>query len=120
MSSRNVPSLVRDHTRQLGLVVGGLDHAAVDIEVAPRPRKSIDLVRINYLDRDRHLDVRVEDNILPHAIYILRDNRIRDEFRLPVNLRCELPTESDFLVNRIKIYLTFVDIPLTDHQRVVF
>src|SRR5262245_43030330 len=42
MSCRNVPGLVSDHARQLGLVVGGLDHAAVDVEMAARQRKGVD------------------------------------------------------------------------------
>src|SRR5262249_37029794 len=120
MSGRNVPGLVRYHTRQLRLVVGGLEHAAVDVEMAARQRKGVDLVRVNHLDRDRRLDVRVEDDILPHAVDKLGDNRVSDELRFPIDLGGELAAESDLLVDRVEIYLAFVDVPLADHQRVVF
>src|SRR5262245_65425707 len=63
MSGRNVPGLVRYHTRQLRLVVGGLEHAAVAVEMAARKRKAVDLVRVNHLDPELRLEVRVEDDI---------------------------------------------------------
>src|SRR5499426_1500233 len=43
MSGRNVPGLVRYHASQLRLVVGGFEHAAVDVKMTAGQRKGVDL-----------------------------------------------------------------------------
>src|SRR6266498_340942 len=88
--------------------------------MAARQREGVDLVRVDHLDLDRRLDVRVEDDILPHAVDVLDNDRVGDELRFPVDLRGELTAEGDLLVERVEIYLAFVDVPLAYHQRVVF
>src|SRR5206468_4323034 len=75
---------------------------------------------IDDLDREGHLGVRVEDQILSHTVDVLIDHRIGDELRTPVDLGGELPAESDLFIERVEIDLPPVDIPLADQERIVF
>src|SRR5262249_42520246 len=119
VSRRDVADLVRHHARQLGFVVGRFDHTAIDVEEAARQRKSVDLVRVYHLDRERRLGVRVQRNVLSHTVDVLGDQRIGDELRFPVNLGGELAAESRLFIERVEIYLAFVDVPLADQLWVV-
>src|SRR5262249_1802756 len=100
-------------------VIGCFQYRAIDVEEAARQSERVNLVRVDHLDGEWDLRVRVKNQILPDAIYVFGDQRVGDQFRLPVNLSGELSAEPDFLVERIKIELMFIDVALTDQLRVV-
>src|SRR5262249_61020849 len=95
-------------------------HGAIDVEKAARQREGVNLVRVDHLDRERDFRVRVQHDVLSHAVDILGDDWVVNELRVPVNFGGELAAESDLLVYRVEINLAFVDVPLADQLGVFF
>ncbi len=100
---RHVGNLVRHHPGQFRLFVRVQDQARIHIKKSPRQRKRVDLVRIDHLDGERNLRVRVLHNVLTDPVHILGHHRVCDELRALVDLRRVLVTHADLPVGRVPV-----------------
>ena len=69
----DVCDLVSHYACELGFIIGREDESFVYVEETPWKGKRVYLVRIDDLDREQHLCIRVQDDILADAIHVLRD-----------------------------------------------
>ena len=100
---RDVSDLVRHHACELGFVLRLQDQPGVHEEEAARQRHRVHFFGVQHLDRDRHLRVRVADEVLADAIDVLGDDRIVDDFRLALDLLRDLLAERDLLLDRVEV-----------------
>ena len=84
---RNVRNFVRHHACEFSLVISGQQQTLVDVKETTRQCKRIDFVRVDDFDRERHLRVGVQNDVLTHAIYVLGDHRVVDKLRLAIDFR---------------------------------
>ena len=99
-----VRDFVRHHAGQLGFGIGFQDQAGVHKEKPAGQGKGIHLFGIQHLDGERHFGVRVPDQVLTHAVYVLRDDRVVDDLRLALHLLRQLFAESDLLLEGVEVY----------------
>jgi len=70
----------------------------------PGSAKAFTSSEIQHLDRERNFGVRVPDNVLTHAVHVLRNDRVVDDLRLALHLLRQLFAESDLLLQRVEVY----------------
>src|SRR6516225_5929845 len=79
MVSADVSRLMRHDAGEFRFFVRVKDQAGVDIEEAPGQGHRVDLVRVDDLDGEGNLAVRVLDYVLADTVHILRYDRVSDE-----------------------------------------
>src|SRR5829696_6932314 len=100
MPRRNVRNLVSHHTREFGFVVGRKEQSFIYVEEPTRKCKGVHFIRINYLNREWHLSVRVKDDVLADTVYVLRNDRIVYKLRLAIDFGSRLAALPHFLFSR--------------------
>src|SRR5207249_1989555 len=68
MPGGNVGDFMRHDCGQLGFIIGREDQAAVHIEETAREGECVDLIRLDDLDRERNLRIRVSNEVLADAL----------------------------------------------------
>ena len=86
MTRGDVRNFVRHHSGQLSFVVRRQHQSLVDEEETTRKCESVNFVRIDDLDREWDLGVRMQNDILADAIYVLSDDGIIDELGFAFDL----------------------------------
>ena len=81
---------VGHHSGKLRFFVGVHDQAAIHVEKSAGKRERIDLIRVDHLDRERNLGVRIAHQVLAHAIHVFSNHRVGDELCGTVSFLCEL------------------------------
>src|SRR3954469_9263037 len=97
MAGRNVRDLMGHNTSDLGFVVSREDQAFIYKKESAGQRECVDLIAIDYLDREWDLCVRMQNNVLANAINVFGYQWIVDHFRLLPYFECKLPTDLHFL-----------------------
>ena len=99
----NVSSLMSHHRGQFRLFVGVHNQAGVNEKESARERKCVDLVRIDHLDGERHLAVRVPHNVLADAVHVFGHHRIGDEPGALLDLGGVHPAHLDLGIVRVPV-----------------
>lgn len=102
--------LMRHDSGQLGLRIGRLEDAEIDVEKASRQGERVHLIRGDDLDGQRDPNVRMESEILADPIDIFGDDRIPDQGNLEIDLGGELLAQGLLSLQRIKIELMTINI----------
>jgi len=76
VTRRYVRDLVGHHAGQFGLFVRCKDQSAINVKKASRQGESVDLVRVDDFDRERHLGVGVANQVLPNPVDVFVDDRV--------------------------------------------
>ena len=103
VARRHVRDLVGHHARQFGLVLGQLDQAGVDVEVAAGQRERVDLVGVDHLDRERHLGIGTVDDVLPDAVDVLCDHWIVDDLGILLDVGSQLLADPNLLFEAVEV-----------------
>ena len=75
---------MRHYSSQFGFLICSEDHARIHVEEAAGQRESVDVIRVDHLDRERHLRVRVSNQVLAEPIDVFGNDRIVDyQLRIP-------------------------------------
>ena len=114
MPGGNVGDFMRHDCGQLGFIIGREDQAAVHIEETAGQGECVDLIRLDDLDRERNLRIRVSNEVLADAVDILVDGRIFNKLHLALDFRSELASHLNFFLQREEIQTALVDVPVTD------
>ena len=120
MAGCDVRDFVGHNTGQLGFVVSGENESFIYVKETARQCERVYFVRINDLDRERHLCIGVQHDVLPNAVHVFGDNRIVDKLGLAIDLRSRLASHPHFLFSGAA-HLgddSGIDVPLADHGRV--
>src|SRR6266403_7492 len=70
VARRHVGYLVRHNTRQFRLVISSKDQSRIHVEITAWKSERIDLIGVDYLDREWHARIRVANQVLSDAIHI--------------------------------------------------
>ena len=120
VACRDVRDLMGHHARELGLVVSGEEQSLVHVEEPTRQRKRINFIGIDYFDRERHLRIGVQHDVLADAVDVLGDQRVFNKLGLTIDFRGRFASLTYFLF-RSAGNLTdeaAVDVALANHRRV--
>ena len=77
---------MRHDSGELGFLVSSEDQARIHVKEATWQSEGVDVVRVNNLDRKRHLRIGITNYVLSQAIDVLGNNRIIDDLGLGFNL----------------------------------
>ena len=99
----NVRDFMRHDARKLRFFVGAQYQSAIHVEESARESKRVDGVRIDDLDGEGNLRVRIPDQILSNSIYVFGDDGIGDELRNAIDFLRELLAERNFMLHRVHV-----------------
>ena len=121
MVGANVGCLVGHHPGQLRLLLGVQNQAGINEEEPSRQRKRVDLIRIDDLDRERHLAVGILDDVLPHPLHIFHHHRIGDEPGALLDLFGVHPAHLVLIVGRVPVaHAPAPDVAIAHRAHVVY
>src|SRR5260370_27852510 len=103
MPRGHVRYFVGHDSRQFRLLLRAKNQPAIYVKESTWQRKRIDLVGIDHLDRKRHPRIRIAHEVLTDAVYVLRDDRVVDKLRRPLDVLRQLLAKRNFLFQRIEV-----------------
>src|SRR6185437_12404558 len=103
MAGSYMGNLVGHDAGQLSFVIGRQDQAGIDVEKSAWQGESIDLVRINHLDREGYFGIGVAYQVLAHAVDVLANNRIFDQLDRGLHLLGVLAPHINLRVNAVPV-----------------
>src|SRR5215472_2068202 len=106
VARRYVRDLVGHHARKLGLFLRAQNQTAVHIKKAAGQSKGVDDVRVDHLDGEGNLGVRVAHQVLAYTVHILGDDRIINQLGRLLNLLGEGFAKRHFLFEREELEMT--------------
>src|SRR5947209_6098192 len=118
MAGGYVGDLMGHHTGQLCLFISSQNQSGVHVEEAARKGESVDFVGIHNFDRERHLSIRVTDQVLADAVYILIHHRVLNHPHALFDLLGIFLAHADFFFNRIPVHAA--ELAVADGVYVIF
>ena len=108
-------NFVGHHSRQFSFLVGGQDQSGVHIEEPARQGERIDVIGVHHFDCERHLRIRIANQILPKSIHILRHDRVLNQLDCGLDLLRVLLAHRNLFLNAIPVpqALTAANIPVS-------
>ena len=99
----HVSNLMRHDAGHFGFFVRGQNQPGVHVEESAGQGHRVDHVGINDLDGERHLRVRVANQILSDAVHVLGNDGIVDQFDLGLDLLGILAPARDLSLNGVPV-----------------
>src|SRR5208283_705740 len=115
----HVGNLVRHHACEFRFFLSPQDQAAVNVEETAGQRESIHFIGIDNLDRKGNLSVGIANQILPHAIHILRNDWVVNQLRTALHFLRERFAERNFVFQGVKVN-SLADVAVPNRIHVVF
>ena len=103
MAGGHVRNLVCHYPGQFRFIIGRQYQSGIYIKKSTGQREGVHLVRIDNLNSEGDLGIRVAHQILPNAIDVLCDHGIRDHFRGAFHLLGELLAHLDLPIQAVPV-----------------
>ena len=79
MTGSHVRNFMRHHSSQFRLIIGSENQSGIDVEKSAGKRECIDVVRVNHLNGEWNLGIRVAHQILADAVDVFANAGIGDQ-----------------------------------------